>query len=55
MLAELADASSERLPAMADCPTRAKLDEGLSEILDVPDPLPLRRPLASEPAVSNRP
>ena len=51
---ELADASFERLPAMVDCPTRAKLDEGLSEILGLPDLLSLRRLLASEPVVSNR-
>ena len=51
---ELADASFERLPAMVDCPTRTRLDEGLSEILGLPDLLPLRRLLASEPVVSNR-
>ena len=51
---ELADARFERLPAMVDCPTRARLDDGLSEILDLPDLLPLRRLLASEPVVSNR-
>ena len=51
---ELADSSFERLPAMVDCPTRAKLDESLAEILDLPDLLPLRRLLASEPVVSNR-
>ena len=51
---ELADASFERLPAMVDCPTRSRLDDGLSEILDLPDLLPLRRLLASEPVVSNQ-
>ncbi|MYD74098.1 MAG: hypothetical protein F4Y11_07675 [Chloroflexi bacterium] len=51
---ELADASFERLPAMVDCPTRVRLDDGLAEILDVPDLLPLRRLLASEPVISNR-
>ena len=34
---ELADSSFERLPAMVDCPTRSKLDDGLAEILDLPD------------------
>ncbi|MCY3569579.1 MAG: hypothetical protein OXH38_13200 [Chloroflexi bacterium] len=51
---ELANASFERLPAMVDCPTRTRLDEGLSEILGLPNLLPLRRLLASEPVVSNR-
>ena len=51
---DLADSSFERLPAMVDCPTRAKLDDGLANILDLPDLLPLRRLLASEPVVSNR-
>ena len=51
---ELADDSFERLPAMVDCPTRTKLDEGLAKILNLPDLLPLRRLLASEPVVSNR-
>lgn len=50
---DLADASFERLPDMVDCSTRAKLDEGLAEILDLPALLPLRRLLASEPVVSN--
>ena len=39
---------------MIDYPTRTKLDDGLAEILDLPDLLPLRRLLASEPVVSNR-
>ena len=51
---DLSDASFERLPGMVDCPTRSKLDNGLAEILDLPDLLPLRRLLASEPVVSNR-
>ena len=41
-------------PAMADCPTRTKLDNGLAEILNLPDLVGLRRLLASEPVVSNR-
>ena len=51
---DLAEDGFERLPAMVDCPTRTKLDDGLAEILDLPDLLPLRRLLASEPVVSNR-
>ncbi len=51
---DLADASFERLPAMVDCPTRSKLDNGLAEILDLPDLSVLRTLLASEPVVSNR-
>ena len=51
---DLANSSFERLPAMVDCPTRSKLDDGLAKILDLPDLLPLRRLLASEPVVSNR-
>ena len=44
----------ERLPAMGECPTRRRLDEGISEILGLPDLDGLRRLLASEPVVSNR-
>ena len=44
----------ERLSDMADCPTRSRLDEGLSEILRLPDLVGLRRLLASEPVISNR-
>lgn len=39
---------------MADCPARKALDDGLSEILDLPDLAVLRTLLASEPVVSNR-
>ncbi len=51
---DLANDSFERLPAMVDCPTRSKLEDGLSEILDLPDLVGLRRLLTSEPVVSNR-
>ena len=51
---ELADSAFERLPAMVDCPSRSRLDAGLSEILGLPDLVGLRRLLASEPVVSNR-
>ncbi|MYC33072.1 MAG: hypothetical protein F4X64_07840 [Chloroflexi bacterium] len=44
----------QRLPAMADCPTRRRLDNGLSDILGLPDLDGLRRLLASEPVVTNR-
>ncbi len=57
-LADLFDSSAhlsfERLPAMVDCPARKALDDGLSEILDLPDLAVLRRLLASEPVVSNQ-
>ncbi len=48
---ELADAEFERLPGMADCPARTALDEGMSEILGLPDLRGLRVLLASEPVV----
>ena len=48
---ELADAEFERLPGMADCPARTALDEGMSEILELPDLRGLRVLLASEPVV----
>ena len=50
---ELADAEFERLPGMADCPARMALDEGVSEILGLPDLGRLRVLLASEPVVCN--
>ena len=40
--------------AMIDCPTRSKLDEGLAEILDLPDLLSLRRLPASDAVVASR-
>ena len=56
-LSDLFDALSEeefeRLPGMAHCPTRRRLDDGISEILGVPDLATLRDLLASEPVVSN--
>ena len=51
---QLAEAEFERLPAMAQCPARRALDDGLSEILGLPDLHTLRRLLASEPVVSNQ-
>ena len=51
---DVAEAEFERLPAMADCPTRRRLDDGLTEILGLPDLSGLRRLLASEPVVTNR-
>lgn len=50
----LAEAEFERLPGMVDCPARRDLDDGLSEILGLPNLEGLRRLLASEPVVSNR-
>ena len=51
---EMSEAEFERLPGMADCPARRRLDEGVSEILGLPELGNLRRLLASEPVVSNR-
>ena len=51
---DVAEEEFERLPAMADCAARRRLDDGLSEILGLPDLDGLRRLLASEPVVSNR-
>ena len=57
-LAELHDALREAefepLPAMADCPARRALDDGVAEILSLPRLDALRRLIASEPVVSNR-
>ena len=50
----MAEAEFESLPGMAHCPARRSLDEGLSEILGLPDLDALRRMLASEPVVSNQ-
>ena len=51
---ELAEMEFERLPAMAECPARRALDDGLSRILGLPGLSALRRMLATEPVVSNR-
>ncbi len=51
---EMAEEEFERLPAMAHCPARRRLDEGVSEILGLPDLGKLRELLASEPVVSGR-
>ena len=51
---EMAEAEFERLPAMAHCPARRALDDGISKILGLPDLAKLRDLLASEPVVSNR-
>ena len=51
---ELTEAEFERLPAMAYCPARKSLDDGVSRILGLPDLGNLRDLLASEPVVSNR-
>jgi len=49
----LSEEEFERLPGMAHCPTRKRLDDGVSEILGLPDLSTLRDLLASEPVVSN--
>ena len=51
---QIAEDEFLRLPEMADDPTRAVLDDGLSSILNLPNLEPLRRLLASEPVVSNQ-
>ena len=50
----IAEEEFERLPRMANCVARQRLDDGISEIFGLPDLLGLRRLLASEPVVSNR-
>ena len=50
----MADAEFERLPGMAYCPARQSLDDGVSQILGLPNLAKLRDLLASEPVVSNR-
>ena len=51
---EMESAKFERLPAMANCPSRTLLDVGVSEILGLPDLGTLRDLLATEPVVTNR-
>ena len=50
---EMSEAEFERLPGMAECPARRRLDDGVSELLGLPDLSNLRRLLATEPVVSN--
>ena len=51
---QLREAEFERLPGMANCPARRSLDDGVSNILGLPNLGKLRDLLASEPVVSNR-
>jgi len=51
---DVAEDEFERLPAMTECAARRRLDDGISEILGLPDLDGMRRMLASEPVVSNR-
>ena len=51
---EMVESEFERLPGMATCQSRRALDDGLSQILGLPDLGTLRALLASEPVVSNR-
>ena len=51
---EMSEDEFERLPGIADCPARRRLDDGISQILGLPDLDNLRRLLATEPVVSNR-
>ena len=50
----LADHEFDRLSRMAECPVRAALDNGIADILNLPNPATLRALLASEPVISNR-
>ncbi len=50
---ELAEDEFERLPGMEECPARRRLDDGISEVLGLPDLSTLRQLLASEPVVTN--
>ena len=50
----MVEAEFERLPGMSNCQARRALDDGLSQILSLPDLSTLRTLLASEPVVSNR-
>ena len=54
LFGDVAEDEFERLPAMADCTARRRLDYGLSDTLGLPNLDGLRRLLASEPVVSNR-
>ena len=51
---ELSDAEFERLPGMSDCAARAALDDGIAEVLGLPDLRGLRVLLGSEPVVCGR-
>ena len=51
---EIAEMEFERLPGMAECPARSALDEGLADVLGLPDLTGLRELLATEPVVSNQ-
>ena len=51
---EMVEAEFERLPGMANCQARRDLDDGISQILGLPDLGTLRTLLASEPVVLNR-
>ena len=50
---DMADEEFKRLPAMAECAARRRLDDGVSAILGLPDLAGLRRLLATEPVVAN--
>ncbi len=50
----LTAAEFERLANIAYCPARQALDDGITQILDLPDFSNLRHLLASEPVISNR-
>ena len=51
---KIAEGDFERLPGMAHCPARRSLDDGMTEILGLPNLSRLRDLLASEPVISNR-
>ena len=49
----MTDAEFERLPAMHHDPARRALDDGLAQILHLPNLATLRHLLATEPTISN--
>ena len=51
---QIAQMEFERLPEIAECPARRALDDGMSDILRLPDLSRLRELLATEPVVSNK-
>ena len=50
---QLTDAEFQRLPALPHDPARRTLDDGLSQILNLPNLTTLRHLLATEPTISN--
>ena len=51
---KLTDADFQRLPALPHDPARQTLDDGLAQILNLPNLTTLRHLLATEPTISNQ-